>query len=79
MITPIMPPVHNKVEKVQVSEKDPHHEIAKDKDKEGNKDNNQKSPEDEIILSSEKEDKSQSNNEKKLPENPMQGHIDISV
>jgi len=79
MITPIMPPIHNKVEKVQVSEKDPHHEVTNDKEREENNNKKKHQPEDEIILSSEQIEENKSDKDKKLPENPMQGHIDISV
>ena len=80
MVATIIPPlVHNKVEKTYVSSKDPHHEINKDKHE---KEKREKDPEDIIDLSSEDEGRKDSKDNKKkpeLPENPMKGHIDISV
>jgi hypothetical protein len=72
----IPPPIHNKVEKTYVSSKDPHHQVSKDK-KDKKQRHKHDEPKDTVELSSEENETEQEN--KKYPDSPMKGHIDITV
>jgi hypothetical protein len=70
---PAIPPANPRINKTQVSNKDPHHEREKQKQHDG-----QKKVEDEITLESiapaEKKEEPQ-----KKPPTPLSGHVDIEA